>query len=154
MAKFVPEHVLLIQDLMAKGYWDYELAATMDISRDTFYRWLRENDEFKQAFEDGKSKRAMFWSQLGRNAVLTDNKKFPFQTWIAFMNNQMQDFGWGTGDKQGNTTNINIQNMNVLQNKDSSELLEMLQNKISSMDPKVKELLPIQVKVLDEPKDI
>lgn len=146
-------HIPLVQDLMSKGYWNYEIAAVFDITYKTLTEWRREYEDFSEAFDKGKAKRAMFWSQLGKEAVLTKDKNFQFKPWISFMNNQMQEEGWGIGEEgrrgSANTTNININNMNVLQTKDSTELLEMLQNKLEGMDPKVKELLPIQIKVIN-----
>lgn len=140
----------LMKDLMEKGYWDYEIIAVFEVSKTTFYRWIRENPEFQEAHEIGKNKRAAFWTQLGRNAVLNKEKDFQFKPWISFMNNQMQDFGWGTGE-EGKRQTININQMNVLQTKDSTELLEMLQDKLKTLDPKLKQILPIEVKILDEP---
>lgn len=47
----------LMDELMRMGYWDYEVAATFDISRNVFYKWIRDYPEFQEAHEKGKADR-------------------------------------------------------------------------------------------------
>lgn len=113
---------------MAEGALDCEIAAKWDISRDTFYRWKREYPEFKEAHEKGLVKCEAWWLKNAR-AMLSGELtgKHSFNAFIAIVNNK---FGWK--DKESVVTNnqINISNINVLQTKSPTELLEFIHDKI------------------------
>jgi hypothetical protein len=113
--------------LMTEGALDCEIYAQWNISKMSFYRWLNEHEELKEAHEIGLSKCEAWWTKRMRERFEAGDDK-GFKYCIAIMNNK---FGWEKGSKSdGNTTNININNMNVLENKSRDSLLEYISAKL------------------------
>jgi hypothetical protein len=113
--------------LMADGKLDYQVCALWDISRDTFYRWINEKSEFKDAYEIGLPKCEAWWTEWGMKGMKGEIKGFSFNAWIAFMNNK---FKWAknTQLEQQGTTNISIGNMNVLNQMSRESLIKDVQS--------------------------
>jgi hypothetical protein len=112
---------------MALGQFDYEIYADWDICKDTFYRWLREKPDLKEAYDVGLAKCLKWWSTEGKNRFgERDDRGFKY--WISIMNNK---FGWGKDDARvANNTQINIQNVNLLQQKNDAELIDFIKSKL------------------------
>lgn len=125
--------------LMSEGALDCEIYADWDISKDTFYRWLNEKDELKEAHQRGLAKCESWWTKRMRDCFLKGDDK-GFKYCIAIMNNK---FGWEKGTKSGdgNTTNITIGNMNVLQQLGREGLIK----NIKGLLDKHKEEVPIDI---------
>lgn len=125
---FHPKNLL---ELMTQGMLDCEIYSTWKIGKATFYRWVDQYSELKEAHEEGKEQAEAWWVKRMREAFLDRDDK-GFKYCIAIMNNK---FGWDKGGKgEGNTTNISIGNMNVLNTKSESELLEILQSKYNEIN--------------------
>lgn len=121
-----PEKLLI---MMKEGYLDCEVYAAFEICKDTFYRWLNEHPELREAHEIGLGHCQAFYARHARNAMLRGDDKGA-KYFIMIMNNK---FGWGKEDSRNvtNHTQINIQgNMQILQSKSSTELLELLKTDI------------------------
>lgn len=112
--------------LMASGAKDCIVWAALEISKDTYYRWLRQFPEFKEMHEKGLPLCERMWELKGEELMAKgDNKAFNY--WIAFMNRK---FGWATrGGSEGNTQINNI-NVNVLSDKSNAELIEFIKDKL------------------------
>ncbi len=106
--------------LMAEGKLDVQIYAMWDISKDTFYRWLNEKDELREAHNRGMAKCESFYIAKAQAAIEAGDDK-GFKYYISLMNNK---FGWEKGTKGEATTNIQIGNINVLQQKSRGDLLE------------------------------
>lgn len=119
--------------MMAQGMLDCEIYAEWSISKETFYVWLREKPEFKEAYDIGLPKCEAWWTAYGRQAMIDGNDK-GFKHWIAVMNNKHK---WAGDRSNAPTNNIQIGNINVLNNKSDQELIEFIQSKM------------IEVKVID-----
>ena len=133
-------------ELMKKGALDCEIYAEWNISKMSFYRWLNEHEELKEAHEIGLSKCEAWWTKRMRERFEAGDDK-GFKYCIAIMNNK---FAWEKGSKSdGNTTNININNMNVLENKSRDSLLEYIQAKLLLHKDLLPELPVIEVQVED-----
>lgn len=122
-----PEQLLAF---MKAGHLDYEIYAAFNICKDTFYEWLRTHADFKKAYDIGLCHCQAFYLRHAREAMLRgdDNGSKHF---IMIMNNK---FGWGKDEnnKVTNNTQINIQgNMQVLNSKSPTELLELLKSNIN-----------------------
>lgn len=124
---FHPQSLITI---MATGALDCEIFAEWDISKATFYRWLNDHEELKEAHEMGLQKCEAWWTKRMRESFLDKDDK-GFKYCIAIMNNK---FGWEKGSKQqdaGSTTNINIGNMNLLQDKSRDGLLQYINERLT-----------------------
>lgn len=107
--------------LMEMGQLDVQIYAKWNVSRDTFYRWLNEKEELREAHNRGMAKCESFYITKAQQAMEEKDDK-GFKYYISLMNNK---FGWEKGNKgDGNTTNIQIGNINVLQQKSRVDLLD------------------------------
>lgn len=115
-------------ELMARGHLDVQIYAKWDVSKDTFYRWLNEKEELKEAHDRGMAKCESFYITKAQQAMDEKDDK-GFKYYISLMNNK---FGWEKGSKgDGGTTNhIQIGSLNVLQQKSRTDLLDYIKTTI------------------------
>lgn len=136
--------------LMSEGKLNCQVFSAWGIHKDTFYQWMYDHPELKEAYEIGKPQCESWWIDWGMKGMQGLVPKFNFNTWVAFMNNK---FGWVPGNKQpGEATNqtINIGNLNVLQNQNNTQLLEY----IKTMSIKHKDILDVElIEAVQETKD-
>lgn len=129
-----------IYTLMTQGKLDCQICMILDISRDTFYRWINEKSEFKEAHDRGLMACEAWWCDKGQSGMDGKIKGFSFNAWIAFMNNK---FKWAKNaltDPAQLTQNINIGSVNILQQKSREDLLSY----ISTLSDKHQEVLDVQ----------
>lgn len=110
---------------MAAGLSDTEVMAQWGISRSTFYRWIKELPELKEAHETGKVMFDAIHEDLGRQGMLK-LADIDYQFW-----RDLGKYRHGWADKQSvatNNTQINIDTMNVLNEKTNEELLALIKN--------------------------
>lgn len=124
----------LCQDLislMEMGALDVQICAKWNISRDTFYRWLREIPEFKEAHDQGMAKCESWWiDKYYQMADGTLEGKHSFNAVMAIMNNK---FKWTRGEAD-KATQINIGNVNVLQNLSRDQLIQNILTDLKESD--------------------
>ena len=128
-SKYSPDMCNELVALMEKGWTNTRICAKWSISRDTFYRWLKEKDDFKAAFDEGIEKAEAWWEEIGISGMLGQLPKFNATLYLATMNNK---FGWSRDSKGGKTQNtqINIENMNVVKDLSDSELQTRIETKL------------------------
>ena len=116
-----PEELL---ELMKQGALDCEIFAHWGISKDTFYRWLKEYSKLKEAHDSGLPLCEAWWIAKGKKFMEEGNNK-AFNFWISLMNNKFKYSHKESGniDKQ-----ININSMTILQDKSPQELIEYIQS--------------------------
>lgn len=109
--KYRPEMCNQIVSLMEQGYSKEATAGHFGVSTETFYRWLDEIPEFRDAEKLGTSKSRLFWERKGMQGTFGELEKFNAPSWIFNMKNR---FGWRdlqqvehTGSMQA-TININL----------------------------------------------
>jgi hypothetical protein len=112
------------------GQLDCEIFAAWDISRNCFYKWLRDHEEFKEAHERSQPKWEASWVSKGVNFMEEGNDK-AFRYWIAVMNNKA---GWAAGTKNAEQTQVNIQNMNVIHTGSKQELISYIKDELMSLN--------------------
>lgn len=123
-------------ELMGSGMLDCEIYWKWRISKNTFYRWIREHDDFREAFEIGSAGCETYWAEWGKKGMRGEIKGFSFNAWIAFMNNK---FKWAKNaltDPSQITNNImigNIQVNNQLPRQDLIEKIKLIGNKHSDI---------------------
>lgn len=119
-------HPQRMLELFTKGSLNTQVIATLGLKKDTFYRWIREHENFKTAYEIGRARAEAFWAQQLQEMTIERNDRGA-KACIMILNN---NFGWGRDENSRSVTQntINIQgNMNVLQQKTNQELIDVIQ---------------------------
>ena len=139
--KEMPDQLI---ELMAQGKLDVQIYAQWNISKDTFYTWLNEYPDLKEAHNQGLAKCEAWYAEKAQQAM-NDRDDKGFKYFISIMNNK---FGWEKGNKAegGTTNNIQIGNMNVLQQKSRTDLLDYIKTAIDKHQD------VLNVEVIDESK--
>lgn len=107
-------------------------------SRDTFYRWLEEYAEFKEAYETAKLHSQAFYENLLLAGAVGKIKNFNFSSIAMIMNNKFSDDYHRSGGPAG--TEINIGSINSIERLDTPALdkkIESLQRKLGLLPDKV-----------------
>jgi len=102
-----------------------EIAAKLEKSRDTIYRWAKEIQEFGDAFRMGKE-----WSEA-KNAEMIKLMALggiPKGNVAAYQMYMRNTAGWDKYADSNVSQTININQMNVLNQKSTKELLEYISN--------------------------
>lgn len=121
---YVESHPQKLLELMAQGYLDCQIFAYFNVCKDTFYRWLNEHDDFRQAYDIGLPKCEAYWvKRIQDRFEAGDDKGFKYC--ISIMNNK---FNWGKEESRATNQSITIGNINVLQQKSRGDLLEYIQD--------------------------
>ena len=93
--KYRPEMCDRVLSLYQNGESDVEVAVALDISKNTFYEWVREKPEFAEAVHKGKGVSECWWQKLGR-AGAAGKVDIQARVWLANMKNR---FGWVESEK-------------------------------------------------------
>lgn len=100
-------------------------------SKDTFYRWLSEYPEFKEAYEASKLASQAFYEEVLLAGALGKIKGYNFNSIAMVMNNKFQDDYQRSAT--GSNTNVTIGSINSIEKMDSKELdlkIKQLQKKL------------------------
>ena len=120
LSSYTPEHCVKLYKDMAAGLSDTEVMAKWGISRSTFYRWVKEVPELKEAHERGKVAFDAIHEDLGRQGMLKQTD-VDYQFWRDLGKYR---HGWAEKPSAATTnTQINIDTMNVLNEQTNEELL-------------------------------
>jgi hypothetical protein len=103
--KYKPEMCKQILEHYVNGESDAEVAVALDVSRQMFYRWIKEKPEFAEAVQRGKTLSECWWQRLGR-AGASGKVKIQARVYIANMNNR---FGWRENPIEDEKQDDNIQ---------------------------------------------
>lgn len=125
--KYKPEYCVDIYKKMAAGLSDTQVIAQWDVSRGTFYRWMKEYPELKEAQERGKVAFDAIHEDYGVQGMLKQSD-IDYQFW-----RDLGKYRHGWADKQSvSTTNtqINIDTMNVLNEQTNEELIEFIRSQM------------------------
>lgn len=99
-----PNAVELVRDLAADGFSIIGVAARMGVSKDTFYRWLDDDPDLKDAFDLGReNERWTLHNLLYRQAVEQGNA-----TAAMFLLKARHGYKEGDQSAQGSRVNVNI----------------------------------------------
>ncbi len=129
MSKYFKSFPLDLTKKMASGMSDTEVMAAWGISRGTFYTWLKEHTDLKEAHDMGKVMFDAIHEDLGRQGMLK-LADIDYQFW-----RDLGKFRHGWSDKPSTaTTNtqINIDTMNVLNQQTNEELLCYIKSQMES----------------------
>lgn len=152
--KYTPECCDTLLKGMEKGLCDYQIAAKIGISFPTFLKWKEEYSDFREAYEIGDPKRFSFLMEKA-DKIFLEGEAGPndkgYKHWLKKMNYMYKDYS-PEAKIQGNTTNIQINNIKALGEKSDGELLEILQQKLSAL--RVEKPLQIEAKIIGENDDV
>ncbi len=96
--------------LMQSGYTDVAICAKWSISRDTFYRWLKEKKELKNSYDIGIVKSQDFWEQVGTKGMIGEIRGFQAPMWDRLMRAKFRDY------KEEKKEGVQVGTINVLNN--------------------------------------
>ncbi len=91
--KYKPEMCETVVELMKEGASQEEVIGSLDISKDTYYRWKEENKDFSDAIKRGIGLSRAWWEKEGR--ISLRDREFNYTGWYMNMKNR---FKWA--DKQ------------------------------------------------------
>lgn len=125
---YSPAHCVDLYKKMAAGQSDTQVMAQWGKCRGTFYRWLKEHPELKEAHEKGKTAFDAIHEDLGVQGMM-DPKSVDFNFWKALA---IRRNGWSLDKQSGGTNNtqINIDTMNVLNEQTNEELLAFIRSQM------------------------
>lgn len=127
LIKYDPKHCVEVYKKMAAGLSDTEVMAQWGISRSTFYRWIKEVPELKEAHERGKVAFDAIHEDLGRQGMLKQ-ADVDYQFWRDLGKYR---HGWAEKPSAATTnTQINIDTMNVLNEQTNEELLAFIKSQM------------------------
>ena len=125
--KYEPKCCVELTKKMAAGLSDTEVMAQWGVSRSTFYRWLKEHTELKDAHETGKVMFDAIHEDLGRQGMLK-LADIDYQFWRDLGKYR---HGWSEKPSTATTnTQINIDTMNVLSDQTNEELLMYIKSQM------------------------
>lgn len=128
-SKYKPEMGDEVISLMEEGKSIVAVCKELRISRDTFYRWCREHEEFKSKVQEGLTYSEAWWEELGLHGMLGKmGKQFNPTMYIHRVNSQ---FKWQSAENKGNTINIENLQINQLSDDDLDKKIESLQKQLN-----------------------
>lgn len=127
ISKYEPKLCVDLTKKMAAGLSDTEVMAQWGISRGTFYRWIKEQPELKEAHDTGKVMFDAIHEDLGRQGMLKQTD-IDYQFWRDLGKYR---HGWSEKPSASTTnTQINIDTMNILNEQTNEELLMYIKSQM------------------------
>ena len=113
---------------MAAGMSETQAIAALGTSRSTFYRWKKEHPEFEEAVDRGKVLFDAHHEELGVQGMMK-TMDIDYQFWRDLGKYRN---GWTDKSATGvtNNTQINIDQMNVLNEQSNEELLMFIKSQL------------------------
>jgi hypothetical protein len=126
LVKYEPKMCVDLYKKMAAGLSDTQVMAQWGVARSTFYRWLKEFPELKEAQEKGKTAFDAIHEDLGVQGMMK-TADIDYQFW-----RDLGKFRHGWAEKQTatNNTQINIEQMNVLNDQTNEELVHYIKSQM------------------------
>lgn len=101
--KYKKEMCEVVIELMREGASQEEVIGSLDISKDTYYRWKEEHEEFSDAIKRGVRLSQTWWERQGR--ISLKDREFNYTGWYMNMKNR---FKWADKQEVKNEGNITI----------------------------------------------
>lgn len=137
-------------DKMSKGLTNVEIMADWNISEPCFYKWIKDHEEFAEAYELGKPKWETTWIKKGETNALSGNREY-FKFWNRVMAVKASK-GW---KEEKGSTNVNIGKITQVNNyegKSEAELAEILQTKLEKLKIPTN-IIEADYKLIEEKKE-
>lgn len=143
-------HPVDLFEKMSRGDCDVHIYAAWGISEETFYKWMREYPELKEAHDKGLPAWEKAWLNKGIKFMEEGNDK-AYRYWNRILGVKGGEKYKENKNTPTNITNVSVNNMNVLQGKSEAELLEILTTKLEKLPVQIPQTIDVDYKV-DEPK--
>jgi hypothetical protein len=88
-SKYKKAYCAIIIDKMSEGWSVSEVAAHLDVSRQTIENWKKDHPEFLDAFTRAKAAEQSWWERTGRESLTAD--KFQTHVWAKSMQARFRD---------------------------------------------------------------
>lgn len=148
--EYKPEMCQEMIDMMAKGMLDVEIYAKWGISKNTFYRWIRENKEFSEAYEIGLPKcEAAFIGFLRKMATGKLEGKHSFTSIAMILNTK---FKYAKVNSGSESQTINVNTVNVFNTEDRQETIQYIMDKLTKPN-EIIEVKTDDYQLLESPRD-
>ena len=140
--KYNPKYCTEAFKFMSAGLSETQVMAQLDVSRSTFYRWKKEHPEFKEAVDRGSVQFDARHEKLGEQGMLKEID-IDYQFWRDLGKYRN---GWTDKSVPGitNNTQINIDQMNVLNEQSNEELLIYIKNKLNEL-PELSNIIDVEL---------
>ncbi len=134
VSKYTPEACDKLKEVAESGGHVSQMCIALGIrSRDTFYRWIKDYSEFKEAYEEAQLISQAFWENILLMGGLGKIPHFNFNSIAMIMNNKFPDEYKRSAT--GSNTEINIGSINSIE-MDPKEL----DNKLESIKKRLQAL--------------
>lgn len=136
----------------SKGQLNAQICSQWHISENTFYRWIKEHPEFKEAHEESMQNLKASWVDRGINYMDEGNSKaFPF--WKEIMKNELDYISDSRAKTEVTQKNqLYIGNVNLIQNGDKDYLLSFIKDELRNLKDVI-DLTPSQIEWIDPKED-
>lgn len=142
--EYKPEHCATVYKFMSAGLSKTQAMAQLGVARSTFYKWEKDHPEFKEAVDRGQVQFDAKHEELGVHGMLK-TMDIEYQFWRDLAKYRHE--GRYSDKPVGGTTNntqINIDNMNVLNEQSNEELLIYIKNKLEE-NPELQQIIEGEV---------
>ncbi len=132
---YKPEFIEKMLDAMEQGASDTKVMKILGICRDTFYRWLKEHDDFKEAHEYGKTFVEVHWDNVVEYGIMNP-KAVNGTLLVAYL--KKRDKKWRDSSTpegvQGNHIQIGNLNVNNIGTLTSNQLEDEIQKRLETLN--------------------
>ncbi len=120
--KYQPEMGVTAIDLMRMGASKVEVMAKLGITKDTFFKWIKEIPEFSDSIKEGEILCQSWWEEHSRKRL--DDPKFNSRLWEINMRNRFRA-DWS-----------NVQDHNVKLTLTDADVIEKANQRIKELQQK------------------
>jgi len=126
-AKYTPDMCDKIIAVASKGGHIPAMMMAIGVkSKDTWYRWIKDYPEFKEAVEFAKISNQAFMEDIGMRAIVGTIPNFNSPTYALVMHNKFkEDYKRDTGG--GDHVEVTINNLNLTSEEISLKIAQKLQ---------------------------
>lgn len=91
LEKYRPEMLDTMKGAFKAGASITKVCCLLDISRETYYRWKNENQEFSLAASKGEQHAQAHWEDIGEDGIVGELEKFNGASWQFVMKNRFKE---------------------------------------------------------------
>jgi len=103
-AEYTPDLIPELLALASEGYSATEVAAHWAISEETLKAWGEAHSELGTALNHARTREKAWWTSRARQAISTDNNRFPAGAWSHVMRARFPEYD----DKSGLSVTIDL----------------------------------------------
>ena len=124
ITKYKPEYCDLIIEHMSEGHSLASFCAKIKVSRVAVYRWIQQNEDFRNSHRIATEACQTWWEGIGRAGAVGKIKGFNAAAWIFSMKNR---FNWGDKIDIEHTEKKKIESMT------DAEIMDAVKKRIKAL---------------------